>query len=751
MAGGLLNVLLIRDDDGDDEWLRELLEQSQVDRFALDQVAGFDAGMAALREGRFDVGLVDLGSEGSRLVRQALLEDCRRPLIVIARDPTDDSRLDAFLSGAADVLDLELIDSPLLERSLQHAVERSRYFQEMRRNDERFRALVENVADGIALLDRDAVIRYATPSCTTVTGIPPEELVGRNLFDLIHPDDIATVMRRFSEVLARPAGPVPVEWRLRSPGGTWRHYEGLASGRIEDPAVRAVVVNFRDVSGRKAAERDLLERERQFRALFDAALDAMVIVDDDRKFLDANPTALDLFDLGRTELLSLSLDRFTPGPQNLAAIWPDFVEAGEHKGLLTLVLPGGNRRDVEVSARAHVLPGRHLVVLRDVTERNELENRLRMAAKMEAVGRLAGGIAHDFNNLLTAVLGSCDLLGLQLPAASPLLSDVEEIRRAAQRATRLTQQLLAFSRRQVLHPKILDLNREVEEIQRMLGRLIGEHIEMVTRFRPDLLRIQADPTQLEQILLNLAINARDAMPGGGTLTIETADAAPPAAWNDPPTHCVMLSVRDTGIGMDETVRAHIFEPFFTTKEKGRGTGLGLATVYGIVKQSGGYITVDSAPGQGTTFRIFFPGIDQPAEASEQPLVRTRTRHTGTILLVEDEGAVRQLARRILSGAGYNVLEAASGRDALRHSAQLQGKLDLLVSDVVMPGMSGPELADRLRAEQPGLPVLFISGYPDETLNRAVAGAEADLLNKPFTAEELLDRIRLVLERGEERV
>jgi signal transduction histidine kinase/ActR/RegA family two-component response regulator len=442
-------------------------------------------------------------------------------------------------------------------------------------------------------------------------------------------------------------------------------------------------------------------------------------------------------------LLTQLIDRFCPPEFAVADRWTEFIEAGEFKGDFTLNIDPKTKRQVELSARAHVLPGRHLLVLRDMTERNELEARLRQAAKMEAVGRLAGGIAHDFNNLLTAILGSCELLALELTHLPSATEDLDEIRDAATRAGALTQQLLAFSRRQVLKPKVLDLNTEVDSVRRMLSRIIGEDIVLTTRLDPTLGQVMADPNQLEQILLNLAINARDAMQEGGALVIETSNASPPDEWKNPPERCVMLMVQDNGIGMEDTVRGQIFEPFFTTKEIGRGTGLGLATVYGVVKQSGGYITVESAPMKGTTFRVYFPRIeglaDRVARASKP---RAAKGGSETILLVEDDPAVRRLARRLLKQQGYLVLEAANGLEALRMAAEQHDPIHLLLTDVVMPGMSGPDLAEHLGRDHAAMKVIYMSGYPDEALgHHGVLAQGMEFLQKPFTPEALALKVR----------
>jgi PAS domain S-box-containing protein len=371
--------------------------------------------------------------------------------------------------------------------------------------------------------------------------------------------------------------------------------------------------------------------------------------------------------------------------------------------------------------------------------------------KMEAVGRLAGGVAHDFNNLLTIIMGRIQLQLMRLPAAHPMRRDLELMQSTAERAATLTRQLLAFSRQQILQPQVLDLNALVHEISQLLRRLIGEDIALVTVLDPTLGQVRADPGQLGQVLLNLAINARDAMPRGGQLTLETANVA----WEEddereapriPPGRYVQLRVSDTGVGMDTTVQAHLFEPFFTTKEVGKGTGLGLATVYGIVTQSGGYIAVDSALGRGTTFTLSLPRVDAALTAS--PAGQTPIALTGepaTILVVEDETDVRELVADILTATGYRVLSARSGAEALQCCAQHAGAIDLLLTDVVMPGMSGHELAVQIRRRWPRVKVLYMSGYTDEILGRyGAVDPSLAFVEKPFAPESLTHKVREVL-------
>ncbi|MBE7557365.1 MAG: PAS domain S-box protein [Anaerolineales bacterium] len=413
-----------------------------------------------------------------------------------------------------------------------------------------------------------------------------------------------------------------------------------------------------------------------------------------------------------------------------------------------VVLDERTGRPVKVVGTAH-----------DITERRQaeeaqakLEEQLRQAHKMESVGRLAGGIAHDFNNLLTVIRGYCDLMQPQIPGGDPLRKDLEQIRRAAERAAALTRQLLAFSRKQMLAPTNLDLNDLVTNLHKMLGRLIGEDINLVLVLQPGLWPVKADPGQIEQVIVNLAVNARDAMPTGGMLTIETGNVrlddnylkTHPEAPHGP---CVMLAVTDTGQGMDAPTQAHIFEPFFTTKEVGQGTGLGLATVYGIIKQSGGDITLYSKPGHGTTFKIYLPAGEPIPDVAVPPTPPVSHAGTETILLVEDEEGVRNLIGRTLKSKGYTVLEARHGDEALLLAGQHQRPIDLLLTDVIMPQMSGRDLTERLKAFQPSIKVLFMSGYTDDAVVRhGLLTAEVEFLSKPFSPDTLAAKVRRVLDK-----
>jgi PAS domain S-box-containing protein len=423
-----------------------------------------------------------------------------------------------------------------------------------------------------------------------------------------------------------------------------------------------------------------------------------------------------------------------------------YEHVGRHKD--------GTRLLLEATARAHTIAGEpaRITALRDMTERRTLEDQFRQAQKMEAVGRLAGGVAHDFNNLLTVITVYTDMLMADFGVDDPRQADMQEVRKAADAGARLTRQLLAFSRQQVIEPRVVVLEDLVRQTQKLLTHLIGEDIELATQFWATPCVVHIDPGQLEQVIMNLAVNARDAMPTGGKLTIETAvvdlDQEKSKAHRPATTgRYVVLAVSDTGIGMDEPTRAKIFEPFFTTKGLGKGTGLGLATVYGIVKQSGGFIWVHSKPGEGATFKIYLPQYDRvPATITDEVKQPSSVRGTETVLLVEDSQAVRDITRRALESFGYQVLDAPSATAALKLAAKSDRPVHLLLTDVVMPEMSGRVLAEKVASFQPKAKVLYMSGYTDDAVIRhGVLRAKTPFLQKPFTSLALATRVREVLD------
>jgi len=620
----------------------------ELRRAALDcqteRVDDADAFRRALVEFRPDIVLADytVPGFGGMAALEILKNDAPTiPLIVVTGSLDEETAAECIKAGAADyVLKTNLIRlEPAISGAMafsQSQADKLVAESALRISERRFRALVEESWDAIALFAGDGTILYGSPATTRLLGYELTEFVGRNAMELIYPDDRAGVLVRLQEVMAAPRTRVHVAARVVHKNGTWRYLEGVFTNLLDDPSVGAIVNNYRDV-----------------------------------------------------------------------------------------------------------------------TDRRILEEQVILSQKMEAIGRLAGGVAHDFNNILTAIGGYTDLLLADLPAGDHRRHDVEEIYQAAQLSAGLTHQLLAVSRRQVLQPKVINLNALVPDIEKMLRRLIGEDILFATVLHPRLGNVRADPGQLEQVIVNLAVNARDAMPDGGRLTIETRDVELDEVYatdhpSVKPGRYVMLAVTDTGVGMDEETKARIFEPFFTTKVRGKGTGLGLATVYGIVQQTGGHIWPYSEPGLGTTMRVYLPRVDDPADPIEHlgDAALGAVGGTETILVVEDEAPVRAVTRQLLQRNGYTVLEAADGPAAL---ALVDGEagdrhIDLLLTDVIMPGMSGRELADQLRARRPNLRVLFMSGYTDDAVVRhGMLEPGLAYLEKPFRPPTLLRKVRGVLQ------
>jgi two-component system, cell cycle sensor histidine kinase and response regulator CckA len=514
-----------------------------------------------------------------------------------------------------------------------------------------------------------------------------------------------------------------------------------------------------DVTDRKAAEEALRFQKSLLEAQTEAAQDGILVVSREGKIISHNKRLVALWGIpadvlasgSERAILNVVLSKLAH-PKEFLARARDLQNRPNDVSSEEVILSDGRVFDhytAPVRAAGRGFYGR-VWFFRDVTGRKRLESQLRQGQKMEAIGRLAGGVAHDFNNLLTAILGYSDVLAVKLAGNEGLLADLAEIKQSGERAASLTSQLLAFSRQQTVQPKVLDLNRVVGKIEKMLRRMIGEDVDLRTNLAPSLGSVRADAVQLDQVLMNLAVNARDAMPRGGRLTIETGDVVlddafvreHPGSAKGPHAH---LRVTDTGAGMPKEVLAHCFEPFFTTKELGKGTGLGLATVYGIVKQNGGYVGVRSEPGQGTSFDIYLPRVDEAPVRSGETVMLPCILGTERILLVEDEAVVRKLVRTTLKASGYAVSEAASGEEALRIVKDQSAPFDLLITDMVMPGMGGRDLARKIREQWPDVPVLYMSGYTEDAAFRQ-GGLEsgAVLLRKPFSPNDILVKVRKIL-------
>jgi len=610
----------------------------------------------------------------------------------------------------------------------------------------RLRTAIDSIDEGFQIIGFDWHYLYVSAGAARHGRRAPEELLGRTMMEC-YPGIEQTEMFRALEGCMSSRRPAVMENEFTYPDGQ----RGWFEVRIQ-PSVEGISVLSVDVSDRKRAEDALRTSEAHYRTILENIGDAVFITMPDGHYLDVNPRACEMTGYSRDELLRLSsADTYPPKDRAAAAARAGEVTAGRSAVFeRPLLRKDGTVIIVEMSGRP--LPdGRLLATMRDITERRNLEHQLRQAQKMEAVGRLAGGLAHDFNNVLTAVFGYTDLLSEELAPGSHAREDVEEIRRAAERAAALTRQLLAFSRQQVLDPIVLSVNDLIRNLDKMLRRLIGEDVDLRLNLAPDVGNVRADPGQVEQVIANLVVNARDAMPEGGKLLIETVNADLTEQYADMHRPViagayVMIAVSDTGVGMDEATKARIFEPFFTTKEKGRGTGLGLSTVYGIVKQSGGYIWAYSEGGRGTTFKVYLPRVDAPAVRAAAPREAAALTGTETVLLAEDDLMLRPLAKTLLQKLGYTVLEAENPDQAVALAAAHPAPIHLLVADVVMPGASGRELARRLAGSRPDMKVLYVSGYTDDAIvHHGMLEPGLNFLQKPFTPAALARKVRDVLD------
>ncbi len=654
------------------------------------------------------------------------------------------------------IVELETMEAEL--KQLQELLDKER---------ETFFPILHKAPYGIALIDNDGRFIYINPEFTNITGYTVEDIfAGRDWFHRASP--FPEYRQEIISSLKRDAIQKRVEkiFSVVCKNGEMKEMEFkptlLDDGRI--------VVVLSDITERKRAEDALKESEEKYRTILENIEDGYFEVDIAGNFTFFNDSLCRMLGYSKEEMVGMN-DRKYTDQENAKKLYQAFnkvYRTGEAiKGFgWEVVAKDGTRLFGEVSvslikdSKGH--PAGFRGIARDITERKRaeeekatLQEELRQSQKMEAIGGLAGGIAHDFNNLLTVISGNCQLSLLELKEGDPLRGNVEEIKAAADRASSLTRQLLAFSRRQVLNMRVLDLNTIIRDLEKMLRRVIGEDIELVTCFADDLGMIKMDPGWIEQVIMNLAVNARDAMPGGGKLIIETANADLDDSYTHShvtvkPGRYINLCVNDTGAGMPPEVKEHLFEPFFTTKDKGKGTGLGLSTVYGIIKQSGGDIWVNSEPGLGTTFNIHLPRVDEPVDNTRMRVTREEIPRGGgeTILLVEDEEDVRRLAVRILQRQGYTVLEASCGKDALVLCKEHQGPIHLILTDVVMPGMSGRQLADQLIPLHPNLKVVYMSGYTDNAvIHHGVLEEGVNYIQKPFTIDGLMKRMREVLDKS----
>jgi two-component system, cell cycle sensor histidine kinase and response regulator CckA len=744
------SVLLVEDSALEARLVERLLDHAGPGLFCVTHVTTLTKALLALCQPHIDVVLLDLNlpdSTGLQTLRSMLAKNPKSPIVVLTgADETDG--IQAMREGAQDYIPKDQLQAPLLARSLRYAMERHRSSLALRESSESLSRLISSAADAIVTKDLLGIITTWNPAAERLFGYTVEEALGKPLLMLVPPDRV----EEEREILARIAKGERVEHfesvRLRKDGRPVQVALAISPIRDDEGRITGASKIARDITERKLAE----DKLRQQASLLDQAFDAVFVRERDGAITFWNRGAERMYGYTKEEATGrVSHDLLcTTASEGLGAVFQILATEGKWEGELVHSTRDGKRIVVE-SRMVQITERDRSYVLetnRDVSEERLLEVQLRQSQKMEAIGRLAGGVAHDFNNLLGVILGSAELL-----ADAKDLSQVQrraaEIQKAGQRAANLTRQLLAFSRKQMIEPRVIDLNAKISEITEMLERLVGEDVEICALLPPGLGKVRADPSQIEQILLNLVVNSRDAMPGGGKITIETHNIDLDEAYAGThtsvrPGSYVMIAVSDSGQGMDAETLAHMFEPFFTTKSS--GTGLGLAMIYGAVKQSGGNIWVYSEPGKGTTFKIYFPRVDATADSASVPeRVTAPPKGSETILLVEDSDSLRELTKEFLQIAGYNVVEARDGRDALQLARSHAQDFKLLLTDVVMPGMSGRELADEIKRMLPEIRILFMSGYTSNAIvHRGVLDEGLSLLTKPFTRSGLVQKVHEIL-------
>ena len=755
-------LLLVEDNPGDARLLSEMLNESGAHNIELMHRESMGEAEKHLASGTVDVVLLDLGlpdAQGLEAVRRARAAAPDVPLLVLTGLDDESLAARALRDGAQDYLVKGRIEAHELVRAVRYAIERKHGEEALRERESRYRALAEGSPLAI-LVNRGDKVVLANSACLKLFGASsPKDLLGKSVLELFHPDSQALVRDRIRD----GGDTLPlVEVRIVRLDGTPVDVEATSSP-FSHFGENANQVVLGDISVRKAAENHLAQMEARYRGLLEAAPDAMVVVNGAGEIVLLNLQAEKQFGYHRDELVGQQVTNIIPKGFAERIIADDLRSAADALAQQIgtgIELVGRRKNATEFPIELMLSPletSEGILVtaaVRDISVRKLSEGQLLQTEKLESIGRLAGGIAHDFNNMLFVIHGYAELLTADLAPTNrayldpdSALRSVEEISHAAQRAAALTGQLLAFSHQQIITLDALDLNAAVLGIKQMVSQLIGENIRLVVQLADDAGHIRGDAGQLDQILVNLVVNARDAMPDGGTVTIETANAVvdEPYAilhFDVKPGSYVLLSVTDTGIGMDRSTREHIFEPFFTTKGLGKGTGLGLATTYGIVRQAGGHIWVYSEPGIGSSFKIFFPRVDATAIADRAPVAPLIPVGTGMVLVVEDERLVRDMTTMLLTRSGYRVVAVADGAAAMARLARADEPIDALVTDVIMPNMSGIELAQWTMDRYPRVGVVLLSGYTAETLNiEQVTARGATFVAKPVTSAQLLAAVQ----------
>ncbi len=769
-----MRILVIEDDPKDTEFIRQALARAEGNACRIDHAADAASALNEIRSQAFDAIILDLSlpdSEGLDTLRLLRARAPKTPLIVLTGWDSDLAGREAIQLGADDYLVKDRINERAVARCLRYAVERRRAQAALIDAKNLFRSTINSFQSSVAILDESGTVLSINnswrDSCRNTAAISPFSVtVNDNYLRLC--DELgkqgsceaAHIAEALRAVLHKADLSAEVEWYCHDPQSPRWVLTRLHSFDHCD-TLRVAVIHD-NVTQRKSAEYLLKKSEEKARAIAELAKDAILTIDAEGRISYWNRAATEIFGYTAEEALGKDMHALLAPREYHDAFqqgFGGFSEDGQGNIVgktleLEALRKSGETFPIELSVSGFQLDGKWnaIGIVRDATERKKLERQLFSAQRLDSLGKLAGGVAHDFNNLLTIISGRAQLLEREISGSGPLREHVEAIVETSMKAAALTGQLLAFARKQPHKHKPTNLNAIIQEMEANLLPLLGDDIRLVTKLEPRIPGVLGDPAQLEQVLLNLAINARDAMPDGGVLTIETKNGEFPrerAPAAVPPEPCVHLTVSDTGVGMDEQTQTRLFEPFFTTKAPGQGNGLGLATVYGIVSQHEAAIRVSSQKGRGTTFDLYFPKTLEAKEAlaaSPRPTSTFTGRGSETVLVVEDQGGVRRLTCQILKLAGYTVLEAANGEEALDAIAGHPGEVDLVVTDVQMPGMGGIELAARLAVSHPQIKVILVSGYTDHAEPGDDGAIHATyILEKPFTPESLEQTVRDALD------
>jgi PAS domain S-box-containing protein len=751
----LATILVVDDDPGTCQTIGDVLRLRGYSTkianrggSALETLSGRGVDLAIL-----DIQLPDVS--GLELLQSLKKSSPSTEVIIITGHPSVPTAVQA-IDGSAFAYLTKPFEMDNLLSIVDKALGKQRLERVLRESKESYRLVTEHIQDAILLLDLEGRVVFTNPRAAELTGYTETESHNRPITSFLTTEGAAAEASRLET--ARTGGHVDpfLEMELVRRDGSRIWVEANGVNVLKDGRVSGRLVVIRDISARRQAEATLRETSQRLQAVVDASPVAISVIDQAGRVLLWSKAATQLLGWTEEEMLErqptiVPEEKREEFEAAMAKNWRGDTALYETQRLRK----DGSLVDVIASAAPLIGPGGEvtgrMTTLVDITDRKHLEEQLRHAVKMEGLGRLAGGIAHDFNNLLTVIGGRTYLLLSRLPADDPMRRDLELIQQTSGRAAVLTRQLLTFSRKQILELTVLDLNELVSEMKSLLERLLGEEVEVVTDLDPALGKVTADHGQIGQVIVNLAINARDAMPGGGRLTLETRNVELDETYTRQhvdvrPGAYVALAVSDTGTGMDEATLARIFEPFFTTKEVGKGTGLGLAMVYGTTKQSNGHIAVESKAGHGTTFRIYLPRTEAAKSAPVEARREASSRGSETVLLAEDDSSLRILAREILGSQGYTVLDSGDVEDALRISENYGSAIHLLLTDVVMPRMSGRALADAVKRHRPDLKVLYMSGYTDDAIVQyGVLDPETPFLHKPFTPGSLAHKVREVLD------